>query len=97
MNNGYKNGLWLDKDKIDSSSKIYIPLTCCFITAKEQSYYTRTNVIVIFQGKRLPFKQAWENFGKVPYETARHRYMDLGWRLKEALTQRTQREKQWKN
>lgn len=53
MKNGFREDLVLDKDKKVEGNLIYGPEVCSFITANENSNYTRRSLKVIFNGEKM--------------------------------------------
>lgn len=52
VENGWRPGLELDKDKL-GDSLLYSPLTCCFIPTKENMRYRRSCIQVMYKGQEM--------------------------------------------
>lgn len=81
INNGWKDGLQLDKD-VRGDGKLYSPETCCFITKKENLNRKKSNVM--YNGKRYSMKQLTDEYN-MPYQSVILR-LRLGWTLEEAIS-----------
>lgn len=78
--NGYEEGLWLDR--IDSNDD-YKPDNCRWITPKEQQRNRRNNFLVEYNGEiRLLVELAEQH--NIKYTTLKKRIL-LGWSCEEAL------------
>lgn len=65
INNGWKEGLQLDKD-IKGDGLLYSPDTCCFVTHEENNRRKKSNII--YNDERMSLKEA-ANLAGVPYQT----------------------------
>lgn len=83
INNGWQEGLQLDKD-IKGNGLLYSPETCCFVTAKENSNTKRNCHLLEFNGEIKNITQWSEEHG-VP-EKRIHWRIKKGWTIKDALT-----------
>lgn len=61
INNGWENGLELDKD-IKGNGLLYSPETCCFVTTKVNMNAIRRNKIFNFDGTNLTASQLADKF-----------------------------------
>lgn len=66
LENGYKEGLNLDKDTKSGITKIYSPETCIFITPRENLLARDITVKVMYKGELQPISKIAEVEG-VPY------------------------------
>lgn len=70
IENGYKKGLQLDKDKL-GDGKLYSPKTCCFLTRQENRKYQRppkSKYRLIYKGIEMGINDISNKFG-IPYPT----------------------------
>lgn len=86
INNGWKKGLHLDKDKLSPNrlGKLYCPEYCCFLTAKENSMYRGNSRVIEHNGETMCVAQ-WADRFNINYQTfqARLRY---GWSVEDILS-----------
>lgn len=84
INNGWEEGLELDKD-ILGNGLLYSPETCCFVTTKENSRHRRNTVILEFNGVKKPLTEWAELFNKNPAILSQ-RIRRNGWSIERAIT-----------
>lgn len=72
---GYREGLQLDKDII-GNGLLYSPLTCCWITHKENQSKTARSHKVKYNGEEINLSKLSE-ISNIPDETLRHRITNL--------------------
>lgn len=82
INNGWRNGLDIDKD-IKGNGLLYSPETCCFVTEKVNNNHTRDNKYLTYKDETLSMSQMAEKFG-VNYYLLRKR-LSMGWEIKDAI------------
>ena len=80
MDNGYQEGLWLDR--IDNDGD-YSPENCRFCTPKEQQNNKRTNIFVEINGERKTIQQ-WAEASGIKRATIERR-IELGWNADDLL------------
>lgn len=81
MNNGYKEGLTIDR--IDSD-KDYCPENCRWMTYKEQQNNKRNNRIIIYKNKEYTISQL-ANEKNIKYDILLYR-INKGWNLEDAVS-----------
>lgn len=88
INNGWKKGLRLDKDKIPYElgivNKSYCPEYCCFITHKENCNYRKSNKLITFNGVTKTMGQWSEQLGF--NEDVLYNRFKYKWSIERALT-----------
>lgn len=62
VENGWRPGLDLDKDKL-GDGMLYSPETCCFITPKENAKYRRSSIQVVYKGKEMIMTEVIQEIG----------------------------------
>jgi hypothetical protein len=72
INNGWKDGLQLDKD-IKGNSMEYSPLNCIFVTPKENSNKRRSSVYVTHNSETKTISE-WADFAGIKNATLHSRY-----------------------
>lgn len=82
LDNGYKDGLHLDKD-IKGNGLLYSPETCSFVTHKENNNNRRGNVRFDYMGKNLTVSQIAE-IANVHPRIVYHR-LSRGWSIEDAI------------
>lgn len=90
LENGWKKGLFLDKDIIALEKNvpeplIYSPEWCRFVTRKENNNNTRYTVFITFNGMTKNIVQWAEHLGMVS-NTLQNRLRRRGWSVERALT-----------
>lgn len=80
LQNGYANGLWLDR--IDNDGD-YSPENCRFCTPKEQQNNKRTNINITINGETKTIQQ-WADSMGIKRATIERR-LELGWSDKDLL------------
>lgn len=83
IDNGWKSGLQLDKDKI-GNGLLYSPEICVFITPKENSNNRRTNKKITFNGETKTLAQWADSLG-MTHPTLCVRLQN--WSIERSLTQ----------
>ena len=83
MNNGYKNGLTIDRIDVNGN---YEPNNCRFITQKEQVNNTTRNRIFTFNGESLNIAQ-WAEKLDININTLYARLVTNKWSVERALTE----------
>jgi hypothetical protein len=81
INNGWKKGLQLDKDKLGGF--LYSPNTCCFITRKDNMNAKRNTNYIIFEGEVTTLSFLSDKF-KIKYNLIYER-LKRGWDLNKSL------------
>lgn len=81
MNNGYKDGLTIERIDVNGD---YTPDNCKWISRAEQSLNRSDNVFLEYEGERLTVSEWAKKIGVSPY-TLYHR-VKKGWSAKEVLT-----------
>jgi hypothetical protein len=84
LENGYKEELQIDKDKIKPGNKVYCPEYCSFITRREQCNNRRSNHNIIVEGMTMTITEAARKYGIKPV-TARARITRYGWSVEETF------------
>lgn len=81
INNGWKKGLHLDKDKLspNKAGMIYCPEYCSFITAKENGRYRINSRVLEYNGLSM-CASAWAEYLKIRYGTLCER-LRHGWSI----------------
>lgn len=72
MENGWQEGLQLDKDS-KGNGLLYSPATCCFVTPKENSNNRHNNIKILHEGKLLSVPELSELTG-IKTNTIYYRY-----------------------
>jgi hypothetical protein len=83
INNGWKDGLQIDKD-INGNGFIYSPQTCCFVTPKTNSNNRRNNKKIEYNGEIKTLIEWSEKFG-INNGTLSGR-LKRGWSLEKSFT-----------
>lgn len=81
FNNGYKDGLTIDRKDNDEG---YYPENCKWSTRLEQNNNQRSNVILTYKGESKTLSQ-WARHLGISYRTIHHRYR-RGWTIEEIMT-----------
>ena len=81
INNGYSNGLTLDRVNNDGD---YSPENCRWVTQKEQNNNKRNNHLLTCDGKTMTMKQ-WSEKAGINYGTLRTRINELKWDVTKAI------------
>lgn len=79
LENGWKPGLQIDKDKLSPqrNGKIYSPEYCCFLSQKENQNNRRNNVMVEYNGQ-LKTVSEWSEEKGIEYFLL-HNRVEMGW------------------
>ena len=88
INNGYKEGLTLDRIDVDGD---YTPSNCRWATIAEQNNNQRKSRIVTYNGKSQTIGE-WAKETGLNYQTIRHRIDVQLWSAEKALTTRTRKQ-----
>lgn len=84
INNGYKEGLTIDRINVDGN---YEPTNCKWATTKEQSLNTTRNVFLTYNGQTKTIYE-WGMETGISNGTIRTRIKKLGWSVQRALTEK---------
>ena len=82
MENGWKKGLQIDKDKLATTKPglLYSPEFCCFLTAKENACYKSNSIMLEYNGQTKSISE-WADVLNIPYKLLESRY-NYGWDAK---------------
>lgn len=85
INNGYKAGLELDKDKKSpyKTGRIYSPKYCTFLTPKENIRLRENSIFIKYKGEKKTLIE-WCEILDINFKRARNRYYS-GWKVKDIL------------
>lgn len=76
INNGYKKGLQLDKDR-KGNGMVYSPENCCFVLPKENSNRRRTSKYITYEGQTLTISE-WATYFNISLKNLYQR-LGRGW------------------
>lgn len=82
INNGWQDGLQLDKD-IKGNGKLYSPKTCCFVTPKDNSNKRKTSRFIEINGDVRTLSQ-WSEYSGVKRCTISAR-IKAGWSVEKSI------------
>ena len=83
IRNGWAAGKYLDRIRVNGN---YSPGNCRFVTPKQSTDNRRSSIFVKYRNKRMTFLDAWRISPQaVHYNSARHRYLKMGWTIAKAL------------
>jgi len=83
INNGYKEGLTLDRKDNDGD---YCPDNCRWVSRKEQQNNRRNNRLISHNGKTKTITQ-WAEDNNLPYYILKKRIDKLGWSFERAISE----------
>lgn len=91
MNNGYKEGLTIERKNVNGD---YCPENCEWITFEEQRHNKTKNSThwIEYNGQKLTMKQ-WTELLNINYKTFGNRINKYHWTIERALTTPTKKEK----
>lgn len=83
INNGWQQGLHLDKDKLSpyQTGKIYSSEFCCFLTPKENAAH-KSNSIMLEYNNEIRSLGEWATILNLPHALLQNRYQ-MGWEAKD--------------
>lgn len=82
VNNGYKQGLVIDRINNDGN---YEPLNCRWVTCRENLMNKRNTLFYEYKGQRKTLKD-WSIESGIPYKRLRSRIKECGWDFERAIT-----------
>lgn len=89
IENGWRKGLNIDKDKI-GDGLLYSPETCCIITSKENQNNRRDNILVEYNGEKLTLSELSDKY-EVGYKLLWRRFIKYKWELHRAIVTPTKK------
>ena len=86
MNNGYQDGLTIERKNVDSN---YCPENCCWISSEKQAKNKTTTVFLTYNGETKPLSD-WARDTGISWSTLYYRYKK-GWDVNKILGQPTKK------